>query len=110
MTRQREAILLAAIDEIKALEDTVEAYRLAVGTVEQAQALAASRQDFRPPEGVVPLTLRGITPNTVSGVGSNSPQSPAAVASQASADDNAVDVSESDDDSVDVSSSDEDDD
>lgn len=109
LTRQKEAILLAAIDEIKALEDKVEAYRQAVGTVEQAQALAATREESHPPEGVVPLTLRGIAAKTDSGTRSSSPRSPAAVASQAS-DDNSVDMSESDDDSVDVSSSDEDDD
>lgn len=89
LIQQKEALMLAAIDEIKALEDVVEAYRLAVGTVEQAQALATNRRGSHPPEGVVPLKLELTR-------GSGASNSPASATSQDS--DGTVDVSSSDDD------------
>ena len=96
LTEQKEALMLAAIEEIKSLEDKLEAYRVAVGTVEEAQALATNQQNSHPPEGVVPLKLRGITANTSSAAEINSPRSPASVASVESSD--GVDMSSSDDD------------
>ena len=103
--------MLAAIDEIKALEEEVQAYRQAVGTVEQARALSAasasssgsssSRPDEGIPDRVVPLKLHGVE-------GSASTSKKGVTPDLSSSDDDDDDDDVSDDDDVDLSSSDDD--
>ena len=110
LTRQKECLMLAAIDEIKALEEEVQAYRQAVGTVEQARALSAASasssgsSSSRPAEGipdrVVPLKLHGVE-------GSASTSKKGVTPDLSSSDDD-DDDDDSDDDDVDLSSSDDD--